>query len=167
MKAITKIITLIGLLQFTVPLYSQNASDSTTIQNIIQEETTSWNNADAQKFSRHFADDGTFTNIFGAFFIGQNEFLSRHDQIFKGMFKGSVLTQNIVSLKFPTPDVAVVETITWVSNLAKDAPIKGLDDRGRLRTRLLQVLVRKGKTWQITAYHNVDIKQGIPAPEPR
>lgn len=167
MKSITKIITFIGILQFTLNLYGQNLTDSTAIQNIVEEEVASWNNGDAQQFSTHFADDGTFTNIFGAFFIGHKEFLSRHEQILKGIFKGSVLTQNVVSLKFPNPDVAVVETITWVSNLPKDTPIKGLDDKGRLRSRLLQVIVRKENTWKITAYHNVDIKQGIPVPEPR
>jgi hypothetical protein len=42
-----------------------------------------------------------------------------------------------------------------------------LDEKGRLRVRLLQVMTKMGDEWMIVAYHNVDIKPGIPAPEPR
>jgi hypothetical protein len=42
-----------------------------------------------------------------------------------------------------------------------------LDDKGRLRTRLLQVLAKEDGVWKIVAYHNVDVKPGVPTPEPR
>jgi hypothetical protein len=41
------------------------------------------------------------------------------------------------------------------------------DAAGRLRTRLLQVVVKQGEEWKVVAYHNVDVKPGIPVPEPR
>lgn len=37
----------------------------------------------------------------------------------------------------------------------------------RLRTRLLQVVVKQGEEWKVVAYHNVDVKPGTPVPEPR
>jgi uncharacterized protein (TIGR02246 family) len=49
-----------------------------------------WNKGDAQAYSRHFAADGRFTNILGMFFTGQ-AFLDRHEEIFKGIFRGTVL----------------------------------------------------------------------------
>ena len=66
------------------------------------------------------------------------------------------------------PNVVIVETIGWVSQF-KNGPVKGtsLDDKGRLRVRLLQVITKDKGNWKIVAYHNVDIKPGIPAPEPR
>lgn len=166
-KSSLKIISILVMLQSTTIVFAQNTSDTTAIQNIIQEEIISWNKGDAETYSRHFAVDGTFTNILGMFFIGHKNFQEKHEQIFKTVFLGTELKQEIVSLKFVHPDVAIVEIIGWVSGF-KNGPAKGtyLDDKGRLRVRLLQVMTKDGNDWKIVAYHNVDIKVGIPAPEP-
>jgi len=39
--------------------------------------------------------------------------------------------------------------------------------KGRLRTRLLQVIVQRNGEWKIVAYHNVDVKSDVPLPEPQ
>jgi len=39
--------------------------------------------------------------------------------------------------------------------------------RGRLRTRLLQVMVKEAGDRKITVYHNLDVKPGVTAPEPQ
>ena len=39
----------------------------------------------------------------------------RHEEIFKGQFRGTVFQQEVVCLRFVRPDVAVVDTLTWVS----------------------------------------------------
>ena len=165
---LSKIATLLVMMQFSTIIHAQSLSDSTAVQGILQEEVVSWNNGDAKTYSQHFATNGTFTNILGMFFTGYENFLERHEQIFKGVFRGTVLKQNIVSLKFVGTNVAIVETLTWVSGFSKDGPSKGTftDERGRLRTRLLQVMKREGNDWKIVVYHNVDIKPGVPAPEP-
>jgi len=167
MKTSAKIIAMLVMFHYTNQVFAQNTSDTSTILNIIQEETFSWNKGDAETYSRHFAEDGTFTNILGMFSVGHKIFLEKHDQIFKTVFLGTELKQEVVSLKFVRPDVAIVETIGWVSGF-KNGPAKGtyLDDKGRLRVRLLQVMAKDGNDWKIVAYHHVDIKAGIPAPEP-
>jgi hypothetical protein len=80
-----------------------------------------------------------------------------------------VLQDEVVSLRFVRPDVAVVDALSWVSgfSVAGPPPVLKLDAKGRLRTRLLQVLVKEGDDWKIVVYHNVDIKPGIESPEPR
>jgi uncharacterized protein (TIGR02246 family) len=148
---------------------SQSAPDETAIRGIIQDEVAAWNKGDAVAYSRHFAADGTFTNITGQFFTGYDAFLKQHEVIFAGRFKQTTLQQDIVSLKFARPDTAVVEVLTAVSGVdpALLAQGTGADAKGRLRTRLLQVVVKQGTEWKIVAYHNVDVKPGIPVPEPR
>ena len=54
--------------------------------------------------------------------------------------------------------------MTGIQNLF---PGTNTDDKGRLRTRLLQVLVKEGNEWKITAYHNTDVKSGVPVPDPQ
>jgi uncharacterized protein (TIGR02246 family) len=150
----------------TTHLGAQTASDETAIRGIIQDEITSWNQGDAVAYSRHFAADGTFTNITGQFFSGYDAFLKQHQVIFEGRFKQTTLQQDIVSLKFVRPDVAVVEVLTAVSGVNSAELAKGTsaDATGRLRTRLLQVVAKQRGEWKIVAYHNVDVKPGIPVP---
>ncbi len=89
--------------------------------------------------------------------------------IFDGRFKQTRLQQDIVSLKFVRPDVAVVEVLTAVAGVASGQLAQGTsaDASGRLRTRLLQVVAKQGAEWKIVAYHNVDVKPGIPLPQLR
>ena len=151
------------------PTGAQTASDETAIRGIIQDEIAAWNKGDAVAYSRHFAADGTFTNITGQFFNGYDAFLKQHQVIFEGRFKQTTLQQDIVSLKFVRPDVAVVEVLTSVTGVVAAQLATGTsgDATGRLRTRLLQVVVKQGGEWKVVAYHNVDVKPGIPLPEPR
>jgi hypothetical protein len=74
---------------------------------------------------------------------------------------------DIVSLKFVRPNVAIVESLQTVSGFQKVLPGTSADAEGRLRTRLLQVLVKDGGEWKIAAYHNVDVKSGVEVPEPK
>ena len=141
-------------------------ADETAIRKIIQDEVTDWNRGDAAAYSRQFANDGTCTNIRGQFFTGHEAFLKQHEVIFQGIFKNTVVQQDVVSLRFIGPDVALVDTLTSLSGMAGTAPGMATDSKGRLRTRLMQVLARRDGEWKIVAYHNVDVKPGVPVSEP-
>ena len=168
-RAAVTVAAVLDLLLSVGAIAAQNNPDETAIRQILDSEVTTWNKGDTDGYSRHFAADGTFTNIRGMFFTGHQEFRDRHEAIFKGEFRGTSLKQEIVSLRFIGPDVAIVETLTWVSGFSKAGPPRGtqVDANGRLLTRLLQVLKKDGGEWKIVVYHNVDVKPGVPVPEPR
>ena len=65
------------------------------------------------------------------------------------------------------PDVAVVEVLTSVTGIQKIFPGTHADAKGRLRTRLLQVLAKEGGEWTIVSYHNTDVKPDVSVPEPQ
>ncbi len=164
-----KIVPVFTMVLLTTMIHAQSRTDTVAIRNLIQEEIVAWNKWDAEAYSRHFAAEGTFTNILGMFYTGHKDFQERHEQIFKGVFHGTKLQQNIVSLRFIRPDVAVVETLTWVSGFSNAGPPQGAhtDEKGRLRTRLLQLMVKDEAGWKIEVYHNVDIKPGVTVLEPQ
>jgi uncharacterized protein (TIGR02246 family) len=168
-RRITRFLLALALVLVATRSGGQTASDETAIRRIIQDEIAAWNQGDAVAYSRHFAADGTFTNITGQFFTGYDAFLKQHDVIFKSRFKDTKLQQDIVSLKLVRPDVAVVEVLTAVSGVVAGQLATGTsgDASGRLRTRLLQVVVKQGGEWKVVAYHNVDVKPGVPLPEPQ
>ena len=148
----------------TEQLGAQVSPDEAAIRDIIQIEIDTWNKGDAVGYSRPFAPNGTFTNIRGQFFTGHPAFLKQHEVIFAGIFKNTTLQQEIVSLMFIRPDVAVVEVLTTVAGAAQIPPGAAVDDKGRFHTRLLQVVSKDDGQWKVVAYHNVDIKLGIPIP---
>src|SRR5215469_14925648 len=141
--------------------------DENAIHSLLDDEVSSWNQGDTDGYSKHFAADGTFTNVPGMFFTGRQAFRDRHEFIFKGPFRGTMLQAQVVSLRFLTADVAVCEALEWVSGFTSGAPPGlHLDAKGRLRTRLLQVMTKRNGEWQIVVYHNVDIKPTVESPEP-
>lgn len=165
-NSFTKTALVLTITFLSMTLHAQSKLDSAAVQTIIQDEVVSWNKGDATAYSQHFAEKGTFTNIQGAFFIGHQTFVERHDQIFKTVFNKTVLQVKPVSLMFVRPDVAVVETLSFVSEFAAGPPPGArLDAKGRLCTRLLQVMAKEADGWKIVAYHNVDVKPGVPVPE--
>ena len=161
-----KMIFIIFLFMIAAPLRAEPVSDETAVRNIIANEIATWNAGDAVGYSRDFAKAGTLTNIRGQFFTGYAAFLKIHEVIFSEMFKNTTLSQDIVSLTFLRPDIALVDTLTAVSGIAPGTPGVLKDDKGRLRTRLLQVVAKQDGVWKIVSYHNVDVKPGIPVPEP-
>ena len=154
------------ILAFASQVSAQSSSDTTAVRNIVSNEIETWNKGDATGYSRDFAADGTFTNIRGQFFTGYPGYLKQHEVIFQGIFKNSTLKQDVVSLKFIRPDVAIIETLTAVTGVAQSPVGVARDDKGRIRTRLLQVVAKERGVWKIVSYHNVDVKPGIPIPEP-
>src|SRR3954464_14944903 len=144
---------------FAAQLGAQRTSDRAAIRRIVDNETASWNKGDAVGYSRDFARTGTFTNIRGQYFEGYDAFLKQHQAIFDGIFKNSALTQDVVSLRFIRPDVAVVETLTSVTS-TQAPPGVAKDEKGAFHTRLLQVVAKDRGVWKVVAYHNTDLKAG-------
>jgi uncharacterized protein (TIGR02246 family) len=163
----TSLLIPVLVLAATTVVQSQTSPADAAVRNIIQEEIAAWNRGDAVAFSRHFAADGTFTNIRGQFFTGREAFAERHEFIFKGIYRGTTMKQDVVSVKFVRPDVAVVETLTAVIGIEKLLPGTSADSKGRLRSRLLQVMVKNGEDWQIVAFHNTDVRADVPVPDPQ
>src|ERR1700687_5293482 len=113
------------VLSFATISAGQGTPDESALRNILHEEVAACISDYAEAYSQHFAADGTFTNIQGMFYTGHQAFLDRHEEIFKGILRGTVLRQEVVSLKFVRPDTAVVETLTWISGFSPSGPPPG------------------------------------------
>ena len=86
-RAAVAVAAILGLVLSAGAIRAQNNPDETAIRQILDSEVTAWNKGDTDGYSRHFAADGTFTNIRGMFFTGHQEFRDRHESIFKGEFR--------------------------------------------------------------------------------
>ena len=135
-----------------------SADPAEAVLNVLREQNEGWNAGDVALYSRSVGENVTFTNIRGQHLLGREAFVKQHAFIFDALFKGTRLTQQIVSLQFIGTDLALLDTLTAVTGLESPLPYMKLDASGALRTRLLQVIVREEEEWKVVAYHNVDVK---------
>ena len=117
------------------------------IESLVKELAAAWNAGDAVAFARRFLEDGTFTNVNGAAFVGHSAFEARHREVFAGPLKGSVTTMTARRTQLVRPDVAVVD-VDCATKIGAPEPI---------RSRLLLVLTRDATQWSIAAFHNTPV----------
>ncbi len=129
--------------------------DEVAIEHLMNDLADAWNRGDAKAYGAHFRADGTFTNVNGTFHFGREEFDRRHEEVFRGAFKGTTLALSTKMLRFVRPDVAVVDIDVRLSGCRTQPPGAQADPDGALNTCLLLVLVRENGSWWIAAYHNV------------
>ncbi len=133
-------------------------SDSSAIEALVARLTDAWNRGDARAFSARFAADGSFTNVLGVVAYGREIFELRHAEIFRTIYKGSVLQQSIGRVRFIRPDVAVVDVDAAVTGYLRLPPGVQAASDGALRAKLQLVVTREDGEWWIAAFHNVDVK---------
>jgi uncharacterized protein (TIGR02246 family) len=130
-------------------------TDEIAIQELLSELTHAWNRGDAKAYGARYQANGTFTTVFGGFYVGREEFDRRHDEVLRGIFKGTTVTMEIRKLRFLRPDVATVDLDVGLYGAAVRPPGVQVGPDGALRASLLMVLTKERGRWEIAAYHNV------------
>ena len=136
-------------------------TDEPAIEQLICELVDAWERGDAEAYGARYRADGTFTNVDGDFYVGRDEFVRRHAEIFAGYLAGTTITLATRQLRFVGPDVAVVDVDVSLLGVKEPAAGVALDPDGAVHTCLLMVLVKAGGAWWISAYHNV-WRQAVP-----
>jgi uncharacterized protein (TIGR02246 family) len=155
-----KLLVLIAVM--CVPMLAQEQSsrisDEARIGQIIMEQESAWNEGNAKKYSSRFQEDGSFTIIVGVAYDNRRALEERVAQIFATIFKNSKLSQKINRIRFIRADVAVVDIETEMTGYKNLPPGVKAFSEGKLRTSMLQVMVKEHGDWWIAAFHNIDVK---------
>lgn len=146
------------------------ATDNSTgaraaIVKVIEAEDAAWKAGDANAFCEAATPDVVFTNIVGMFSVGHAPMVAQHARIFSTIYQGSTLRQEITNLKMVRPDVAIVDTLTTVSDFKALPPGSQAID-GKLTTRLEQVMLMEDGRWRVAAFHNVTVNPAATAGGP-
>ena len=139
-----------------------STNDEAAIREILAGEDEAWNRGNAADYSQYLAPDCIATNIQGQAMAGKDHFLRQHVAIFATLFKGTTLTQTMLTLRFIGAAGAVVESLCTVGGLTNPPAFLPLNSEGRLQTRLLQVFEKAEGHWSIVAYHNTTINHRAP-----
>ena len=146
------------LLLAAAPSAAEGGEDEAAIRAIVGEQETAWNAGDGAAYARRMSPDVSFTNLFGMVMYGAPDFIERHRAILATFYKGTLKHHTIRSIRFVTPDVAIVDIDNEVRGVTAMPPGIAVPADGIVRTQLMEVFVRHAGDWQVEAYHNVDVK---------
>jgi uncharacterized protein (TIGR02246 family) len=130
-------------------------ADETAIFELIEAMTAAWRRGSAEGYGARFQADATFTNVFGDFYVGRQDFDRRHEEVFGGIFKGTTLSMQVRKLRLLRGDVAVADIVTTLAGAKIRPPGVEVGLDGALHSALLMVLTKEQGHWEIAAYHNV------------
>ncbi len=131
--------------------------DEADVRQIVAAQVAGWNRGDAGAWSANCDPDIAFTNILGMRWDTQAGFEARHAEMFRGVFADSQLMVAIERLRFPEPNLVLVELLTTLTGFRALPPGITATAEGRLVTRMLEVLTKRDGHWLITACHNTAV----------
>ncbi|NUR91358.1 MAG: SgcJ/EcaC family oxidoreductase [Nonomuraea sp.] len=135
------------------------STDTALIEKLFADFMAAWTAGDAEAFGALFTDDSDYVSYDGTVARGRRAHQHNHDKLFKGVLAGSALVGDLESVRFLTPDVAVLHgtasvLMPWRSVLPK-----------RRLSRQTVVVVRTDAGWKIAAIHNGRVRP-VTVPEP-
>ncbi|HZA73583.1 MAG TPA: SgcJ/EcaC family oxidoreductase [Propionibacteriaceae bacterium] len=121
--------------------------DERAIRALVDRMFDSWGRGDAVAYHADLTDDADYVSFDGSR-RGTADRIRSHENLFRTVLYGSRLTGQVESVRFITPDVAVVHLTGSVW--------EGWRQRMRRRrlSRQTMVVVRRDGRWQVTAFHN-------------
>lgn len=157
-----KVLFLALMLVSSAALATQ-ADDEAAIRKILDSQVAAWNAGDSKAFSKHVSRSVAFTNVFGVVSYGVANFEKRTHATLTTYYKGTSRVMTVRQLRFPTPDVAIVDIGNEVHGVKSMPAGITVPPDGIVRTQLMEVFVRHDGKWWVEAFHNVDVKPSASA----
>lgn len=127
-----------------------------SIRAVIESQTAAWGH-DAAAWTKDFTDDARFVNVRGDSVVGKPAIEKIHAFIFAGPYKDTQCNVRFESVTFPSPDLALVETVAVLTGIKTMPPGLVPTIPGEFHTRLTYVLVLRNGAWKIQFVQNTAI----------
>jgi len=125
-------------------------TDELSVQNIVGQLEIAWNNYDSASFAELFVEDANFIHIFGGQLDGRTAIEAAHRLIFDTIYKGSQARFLFQSVRFVSPEVAIVFVRAHVK-------FKEGNEMREIETRPTLIVVKEQERWQIVAFQNTKV----------
>jgi uncharacterized protein (TIGR02246 family) len=125
--------------------------DEREIRALVDGMFDAWGRGDAAAYHADFTDDADYVSFDGSR-RGKADSISSHANLFPTVLYGSRLVGEVESVRFLTPDVAVVHLLGSIVEGWRQQPLR------RRLSRQTMVVVRRDGQWQITAFHNTRVR---------
>jgi uncharacterized protein (TIGR02246 family) len=133
------------------------SAEITEVKHIVEAFAENWNKHDMNAFAELFSPDAEFVNVVGLWWKGREEIKAAHEFTHQTLFKNSLLTVTEVSVRFPTPQIAIARC-GWKLEGHVTPEGSPLPVRNGI---LLNVLRHESSKWFIIDSQNTDIIEGV------
>jgi uncharacterized protein (TIGR02246 family) len=126
--------------------------DKAKILALFEDLLEDWGRGDGETYGSRFTEDADYIAFDGTRTTGRREISATHQRLFDKFLKGTRLTGRILSIKFPSPDVALIHATGGTIMRGKTKPSP---ERASIQTL---VAVREGSEWRFAAFHNSRVR---------
>jgi uncharacterized protein (TIGR02246 family) len=123
-------------------------ADEAALRTCLEELNAAWARGDADGFAAVFTEDADYIAFDGTHWKGRREIAESHRPLFQGFLKGSRLAGESQTIRFLSPEVALIHSKGAVLLAGQRKPA-----RGRLSVQTL-VAVKRPEGWRLAAFQN-------------
>jgi uncharacterized protein (TIGR02246 family) len=127
-------------------------TDEAKIRALFEDLLEDWGKGDGEAYGSRFTEDADYVAFDGTRTRGRAAIAASHQELFDEFLKGTRLTGNILSIKVPSPDVALIHATGGTVMRGKTRPSP---ERNSIQTL---VAVREGPDWRFAAFHNSRVR---------
>jgi len=127
------------------------SDDEAALRAMYQQMMDGWNKGNGEAFATPYCEDSDLVGFDGTHLKGRQEIASFHQQLFNKFLKGSHLVGKIRSIRFLTPNVAVIHAVggTVMAGQSDIDP-----DRNSVHTLVAMKRGGDGGKWCLAAFQN-------------
>lgn len=129
-------------------LQASQSEDEAAVRVLYTQLMDGWNKDSGEDFSAPFAEDGHLVAFDGTHFKSRDEIVSFHQPLFDKWLKGTRLVGEVESVRFLSPDVALMHALGGTVMRGKSQPSP---ERDSIQTL---VAIKCDGEWRLAAFQN-------------
>src|SRR5262245_51694987 len=126
--------------------------DDAAVRALYRQLLDAWNTGSGEAYAAPFAEDGDLIGFDGTHFKGRQEIAPFHQRLFDTHLKGTRLVGQVTSVRFLSPDVALMHAVGGTVLCGKSVPSP---ERDSIQTI---VATKCGGEWRLAAFHNTRVR---------
>ncbi|MGF1471193.1 MAG: SgcJ/EcaC family oxidoreductase [Rubrobacteraceae bacterium] len=129
-----------------------NTPDAAAVRGLLDRLIDDWARGDGEAYGSRFTEDADYVSFDGTHTRGRAEISASHQQLFDTWLKGSRLVGQVESIRFPSPDVALVHATGGTIMRGNNRPSS---ERNSIQTL---IATRRDGEWRFAAFHNTRVR---------
>lgn len=122
------------------------AQDRQAATDVIDSLIDAWRSHDADAYGASFTVDATYVTFVGTYYRGRRDIVESHRILFAKYLKGTQLADEILDIRFPAPNVAVVT--------GRGDTYKGKRPKKLSKVQTYTLVREADGQWRIAAFQN-------------
>lgn len=126
-------------------------ADEAAVRDLFQQLLDHWGRGDGLAYGALFTEDADYVAFDGSHTRGGQEIAASHQRLFDTWLKGTRLTGAVTTVRFLSPEVALVHATGATLMPGRSRPV-----RDSIQTL---VATKRDGAWRFTAFHNCRIER--------